>query len=153
MSAILGTSQYNCYFNQGPDNPATTGKDCQGPRPDVQGGITASMAGGSWLGALMSGYITDLFGRKKAVMIGAVIWCIGSILCCAAQNIGVLLERFPLFQDSNIYQRCSPSGVSSTVFASVSVPPKSRSTFPSSRHPASEVGWSVLSNGPSLGGS
>jgi len=67
MSAIIGTDPYKCYFNQG-DKP------CQGPKSDVQGGITASMAGGSWLAALVSGYLSDILGRKKAIMIGAVIW-------------------------------------------------------------------------------
>lgn len=72
MSAILGTSQYKCYFNQG-STPATH-HDCTGPRPNVQGGITASMAGGSFLGALLSGFLSDILGRKKAIMIGSVIW-------------------------------------------------------------------------------
>ena len=74
MSAILGTWQYKCYFNQG-DGPILTHKDCKGPRSDVQGGITASMAGGSWLAALISGFISDVLGRKKAIMIGSVLWC------------------------------------------------------------------------------
>lgn len=92
MSAILGTNQYKCYFNQGPEGPPfTTNVDCSGPRPDVQGGITAAMAGGSWLGALVSGFISDILGRKKAIMIAAVIWCIGSIITCASQNIGMLI--------------------------------------------------------------
>ncbi|KAL9047636.1 MAG: hypothetical protein Q9206_006599 [Seirophora lacunosa] len=71
MSAIISIPQYKCYFQSGPipDNPA----DCTGPSADVQGGITAAMPGGSWLGALCSGYISDLFGRKKAIMIGARI--------------------------------------------------------------------------------
>ena len=72
MSAIIGTWQYKCYFNQGP-TPATH-KDCTGPRSSVQGGITASMAGGSWVGALLSGFISDILGRKKAIMIGSIIW-------------------------------------------------------------------------------
>jgi len=72
MSAIIGTPQYKCYFNQGP-TPATP-SECTGPRAGVQGGITASMAGGSWLGALASGFISDILGRKKAIMIGSVIW-------------------------------------------------------------------------------
>lgn len=84
MSAIIGTPQYKCYFNQG-DTP------CIGPRSDVQGGITASMAGGSWLAALVSGFLSDIFGRKKSIMIGAVIWVIGSIIVCASQNIGMLI--------------------------------------------------------------
>ncbi|KAL1961203.1 hypothetical protein VTO42DRAFT_3148 [Malbranchea cinnamomea] len=84
MSAILGTDQYNCYFNQG-DEP------CKGPHADVQGGITASMAGGSWLGALASGFISDLVGRKTAIQVGAVIWVIGSVITCATQNIAMLI--------------------------------------------------------------
>jgi MFS family permease len=32
------------------------------------------MAGGSWLSALVSGYLSDILGRKKTIMIGAVIW-------------------------------------------------------------------------------
>lgn len=72
MSAIIGTTQYKCYFNQGP-TPATQA-DCTGPTSNVQGGITASMAGGSWLAALFSGFLSDMFGRKTAIMIGSCIW-------------------------------------------------------------------------------
>ena len=72
MSAIIGTTQYKCYFNQGP-TPATSA-DCTGPRSSVQGGITASMAGGSWLAALISGFLSDMFGRKTSIMVGACIW-------------------------------------------------------------------------------
>jgi MFS family permease len=32
------------------------------------------MAGGSWLGAIISGFLSDILGRKKAIMIGAIIW-------------------------------------------------------------------------------
>ena len=77
MSAIIGTPQYKCYFNQGP-TPAKM-SDCKGPRSDVQGGITASMAGGSWIAALFSGFLSDMLGRKKAIMIGSVIWCVANI--------------------------------------------------------------------------
>ena len=89
MSAIIGTNQYLCYFNQGPSGPPfNDDPNCSGPTPDVQGGITAAMPGGSWLGSLLSGFISDKLGRKRAIQIGAVIWCIGSILVCASQNIG-----------------------------------------------------------------
>ncbi|EFW19558.1 hypothetical protein D8B26_007771 [Coccidioides posadasii str. Silveira] len=88
MSAILGTEQYRCYFDQYPKEP---GRDCGGPKPDVQGGITASMAGGSWLGALVSGFLSDWMGRKRAIMAGAVIWVVGSIIVCASQNIAMLI--------------------------------------------------------------
>ncbi|KAG4422956.1 hypothetical protein IFR04_003868 [Cadophora malorum] len=90
MSAIISTKAYLCYFNQGPYYLETDGK-CSGPDPDVQGGITAAMPGGSWLGALVSGYLSDILGRKKAIQIGSIIWCIGSIIVCASQNIPMLV--------------------------------------------------------------
>jgi MFS family permease len=92
MSAIISTNAYLCYFNQG---PLYWDKDqiCSGPTASVQGrsfricphddlllmiqmigGITASMPGGSWLGALISGYVSDIMGRKKAIQVGSVIW-------------------------------------------------------------------------------
>ncbi|KAL8826872.1 MAG: hypothetical protein Q9170_007236 [Blastenia crenularia] len=89
MSAIISIPQYKCYFQSGP--VPTDHSECTGPTSSVQGGITASMPGGSWLGALCSGYISDLFGRKKAIMIGAVIWWIGSTIICASQNVGMLV--------------------------------------------------------------
>lgn len=71
----LGTNQYKCYFNQGPVGPPfTNDPNCSGPKADVQGGITAAMPGGSFVGALISGFLTDWLGRKRAVQVGAVIW-------------------------------------------------------------------------------
>ncbi|KAK3680069.1 high affinity glucose transporter [Recurvomyces mirabilis] len=84
MSAIIATQPYLCYFNQG-DVP------CTGPTSNVQGGITASMAGGSWLASLCSGFVSDRFGRKRAIMLGAVIWVIGCIIVSASQNIAMLI--------------------------------------------------------------
>ena len=88
MSAILGTQAYKCYFNQGGVNLKG---QCSGPRASVQGGITAAMPAGSWVGSLVSGYLSDIFGRKKSIMIGCIIWVIGSTIICASQNIGMLI--------------------------------------------------------------
>jgi MFS family permease len=63
----------------------------QHQRAEVQGGITASMAAGSWLASLLSGILTDRLGRKKAIMIGAIIWVIGSIIVSASQDIAMLI--------------------------------------------------------------
>ena len=49
------------------------------------------MPGGSFVGALLSGFLSDILGRKRAVQAGAVIWCIGSILVCASQDIAMLV--------------------------------------------------------------
>ncbi|KAJ0104206.1 hypothetical protein N8I77_005249 [Diaporthe amygdali] len=88
MSAIISTDPYLCKFN-------TLGFDedgkCRGPSSDVQGGITAAMPGGSWLGALFSGFLSDSLGRKTSIQIGCAIWVIGSILSCAAVNIPMLI--------------------------------------------------------------
>jgi len=78
MSAIISTDQYKNYF--GPNISS-----------DTQGGITAAMPGGSFVGALCSGFISDNLGRKYSIQIGAIIWCIGSIISCASQDIGMLI--------------------------------------------------------------
>lgn len=87
MSAILGTQQYKCAFNQG----GTIDGQCAGPSSSVQGGISAAMPGGSFVGALASGIITDWLGRKRAIQSGSVIWCVGSIIVCATYSIGQLV--------------------------------------------------------------
>lgn len=87
MSAILGTQAYLCYFNQS----GITNGLCGGPTAATQGGITAAMPAGSWVGAIASGYVSDILGRKKSIMIGCVFWIIGSIIVCASQNIGMLI--------------------------------------------------------------
>lgn len=75
MSAIISTQPYLCYFNQGPDGPGFNEIEiCSGPKSSVQGGITASMAGGSWLGAIISGYLSDKLGRKSSIMVGSLVW-------------------------------------------------------------------------------
>ncbi|KAF7121540.1 hypothetical protein CNMCM5793_009010 [Aspergillus hiratsukae] len=91
MSAIITTKPYLCYFHQGPLEYKDGEPQCRGPRASVAGGITASMAGGSWLGALASGFLSDTLGRKTSIMIASVIWCIGSIIVCASQNIPMLI--------------------------------------------------------------
>lgn len=77
MSATIGTEQYTTYFNN--------------PDSNLQGGITASMPGGSLLGSLISGLICDRIGRKKTIQFSCILWIIGSILSCAAQNVAMLI--------------------------------------------------------------
>ncbi|KAE8139213.1 general substrate transporter [Aspergillus pseudotamarii] len=92
MSAQLNENSYKCYFNQGPQGPPfTDDPDCSGPESLVQGGITASMSAGSWLGALISGPLSDRIGRKTSIMAACSLWIIGSTIMCASQNIGMLI--------------------------------------------------------------
>ncbi|OBT84036.1 hypothetical protein VE02_09047 [Pseudogymnoascus sp. 03VT05] len=92
MSAIIGTNQYKCYFNHGPHGqPFDDSPNCSGPTPLTQGGITASMPGGSFISSVASGFISDQFGRRTSLQIGCVIWLLGSAISCAAQNIPMLV--------------------------------------------------------------
>lgn len=71
MSAIISTQPYLCQFNErGFDEKG----QCLGPFSVTQGGIVAAMPGGSLIGALVSGWLSDRNGRKKAIMIGALVW-------------------------------------------------------------------------------
>lgn len=76
MSGVLGTQAYVRYF----DNPVSY----------TQGAITASMPAGSLVGALGSSFVADRFSRKVALQISCVLWIIGAIIQCAAQNRGML---------------------------------------------------------------
>ncbi|KAJ5595601.1 uncharacterized protein N7459_001809 [Penicillium hispanicum] len=87
MSAILGTQQYKCFFNQ----TDISDNRCGGPTSSNQGGISASMPGGSFVGALVSGILTDRLGRKRAIQAGSIIWCIGSAIVCSTFSIGQLV--------------------------------------------------------------
>lgn len=77
MSAWIGTEQYTTYFNH--------------PDSDLQGGITASMSAGSFVGALCAGPLADFFGRKIALQVASLIWIIGSVVTCSSQNVGHLI--------------------------------------------------------------
>lgn len=88
MSAILGTQQYRCFFNQTGVNDEN---QCGGPTSSTQGGISAAMPGGSFVGALISGILTDWLGRKRAIQVGSIIWCIGSAISCSSFSIGQLV--------------------------------------------------------------
>ncbi|KAI6812224.1 general substrate transporter [Hortaea werneckii] len=77
MSAWVGADQYLDYFNH--------------PDSDLQGGITASMSGGSFLGAIGAGFLADFFGRKVALQIACAVFCIGCAVVCSSQNIAQLI--------------------------------------------------------------
>lgn len=49
------------------------------------------MAGGSFLGSLISPNFSDAFGRKVSLHICAALWIIGAILQCAAQDQAMLI--------------------------------------------------------------
>ncbi|KAI2472818.1 general substrate transporter [Annulohypoxylon bovei var. microspora] len=76
MSGVIGTAAYKRYFG----NPVSY----------RQGGITASMPAGSFVGSLASSFIADKYSRKVSLQVGCILWIIGSILQCASQNVTML---------------------------------------------------------------
>ncbi|KAL1870004.1 hypothetical protein VTK73DRAFT_2847 [Phialemonium thermophilum] len=77
MSAWIGSDQYLDYFG----HPGST----------EQGGITASMSAGSFVGALLAGVLSDRLGRRGALAVASVVWIIGAVLQCSAQNVAHLV--------------------------------------------------------------
>ncbi|KAK9458134.1 general substrate transporter [Dipodascopsis uninucleata] len=77
VSAFVDNAQYLNYFNH--------------PDSTRQGGITAAMSGGSFMGSLASGAISDRLGRKYAIQIGAIIWMVGAAVQCSSQNVAQLV--------------------------------------------------------------
>lgn len=77
MSSMIGTDVYKNYFSH--------------PDSLTQGGITASMAGGSFLGSLISPNFSDAFGRKVSLHICSCLWIIGTVLQCASQDQAMLI--------------------------------------------------------------
>ena len=77
MSGVVGTERYQDYFHR--------------PSSSLQGGIVASMAAGSFFGALLAGPLGDIISRKRTVMLAACIWIVGSIIQCASVSVGMLI--------------------------------------------------------------
>ncbi|KAJ6441113.1 sugar transporter [Purpureocillium lavendulum] len=77
MSAWIGSDQYLSYFG----HPGST----------EQGGITASMSAGSFIGALVAGFLADHLGRRGALKVASVVWVAGAVLQCSAQNVAHLI--------------------------------------------------------------
>lgn len=77
MSAIVGTQQYINYFNN--------------PHGTLQGGINASLAGGSVIGAIFAGTISNKYGRKFAIFIACLFWLVGTALQVSTHSVAQLI--------------------------------------------------------------
>lgn len=57
----------------------------------IIGAINSTFSGGAVFGSLMGGLTMDRFGRRKTILIGALIALVGAILQSAAQNLAMIL--------------------------------------------------------------
>ncbi|CAD6593675.1 MAG: hypothetical protein ASARMPRED_007806 [Alectoria sarmentosa] len=77
ISAIIGTQQYVEYFN----NPSGT----------TQGGIGAALAGGSVIGAIMAGPVSNRIGRRDAIAFACFWWLLGTAIQAGCNGVGMLV--------------------------------------------------------------
>lgn len=141
MSAWIGSDQYLEYFGH--------------PNSDTQGGITASMSAGSFIGSLAAGWLCDRMGRRGILQVASVIWVIGAALQCSAQNIAHLIVGRIV---SGLASKLFPARVAldschctDTTCQSASPHPKFVFTSRSSRQRPSAAALSVSNSGPSTG--
>ena len=61
----------------------------------MQGFLVSSTLVGATIGAISTGFLADIFGRKKILILTSILFFIGSIICAIAPNIEMLiLSRF-----------------------------------------------------------
>lgn len=77
VSAFVDQTAYKEYFHH--------------PDSLTQGGITASMPGGSFLGSLFAGFISDAIGRKGTIQIASIVWIVGAAIQCSSINQAQLI--------------------------------------------------------------
>src|SRR5271163_4568113 len=61
------------------------------PTTSETGGIVSPFTGGAILGSLSISYLADKLGRKKAVLVGTIISCLGCALQGGAVNIPMMI--------------------------------------------------------------
>lgn len=61
------------------------------PAGVLQGGINASLAGGSVVGAIFAGWVSNKLGRKWAIFIACCWWLVGTLLQVTTKSVGQLI--------------------------------------------------------------
>ena len=138
MSAWIGTDQYLEYFNS--------------PDSNLQGGITASMSAGSFVGAIGAGFVSDRLGRRKALMIACAIWVVGIVVQCSSQNVAQLIAGRVIAGLAGLSASMLIQGwLTDSLTQWESLPLKSVYSSPNWLQDGFEVALSASSNGQSNG--
>ena len=62
------------------------------PSNGLQGGITASIQAGAYVGSLLTGLlVADLLGRRRTLIRGSALFTIGIAISSAANNVECLI--------------------------------------------------------------
>ncbi|EXJ74297.1 uncharacterized protein A1O5_02593 [Cladophialophora psammophila CBS 110553] len=77
MSAIIGTKQYNDFF----DKPAGI----------TQGAIGSALAAGSVVGSIIAGPVSNKIGRRDSIMFACLWWLCGTAVQTGTSGIGSLI--------------------------------------------------------------
>ncbi|KAK9462430.1 general substrate transporter [Lipomyces oligophaga] len=77
ISAFVDNDAYRKFFNY--------------PGSTRQGGITASMAGGSFCGSLIAGAVSDRIGRRYCIQFSGAVWVIGTAIQCSVRDLAQLV--------------------------------------------------------------
>ena len=78
ISGILVEKQFNAYFHN--------------PSNGLQGGITASIQAGAFVGSLLTGlFLADALGRRRTILCGSALFTIGIAISCASNNVYCLI--------------------------------------------------------------
>ena len=77
LSAIISTKPFKAYYGK--------------PDADLQGGITASISGGSFMGCHFAFFLIDRIGRRLLLQVGCIIFIVGAILCAASVDVAMLI--------------------------------------------------------------
>ena len=100
VSGVLTEVQFNNYFHH--------------PSNSLQGGITASIQAGAFVGSLLTGLLlADYLGRKKTLLVGSALFTIGIAITAAANNVYALIAGRVINGMSNgckLHFRADPHG-------------------------------------------
>lgn len=77
MSAIIGTTQYNDFFNK--------------PAGITQGAIGSALAAGSVIGSAIAGPISDWIGRRNSIGFACLWWLAGTAVQTSTNGIASLI--------------------------------------------------------------